>query len=78
MDAFGIDDSITLGGRQTTLREEHQVGKVALVRNLVAQPHQQPSAYWAIVRKDLETAAKFQISKNDFKLLSGSRATGRC
>jgi hypothetical protein len=70
-EAFGIDDPIMLGGRQTTLREEHQIGKVALVRNLVAQPHKQPSAYWAILRTDGETAAKFQISRNDFKLLSG-------
>ena len=76
-DAFGIDDPITLGERQTTLREEHQLGKVALVRgNLVVQPRKQPLAYWAVLRQDWETAARFQISKDDFKLLGG-RFPGR-
>ena len=72
-EAFGIDDPLTLDGRQTTLREEHQRGKVALVRgNLRASASRRTFAYWAIVRIDRDAAAQFRISKDDFKLLAGS------
>ena len=70
-ESVGIDDPITLGGRQTTLRIEHGLGKVALVRgNLMVQPRQ-PLAHWALVRKDWESVEQFRISAADFKLLNG-------
>ena len=71
-ESVGIDDPITLGERQTTRRVEHGLGKVALVRgNLVQQPCKRPFAYCAVVRKDGDSAERFQISASDFKLLSG-------
>jgi hypothetical protein len=68
----GIDDPITLGGRETTLREEYQRGKVTLVRgNLGTHASDGPFAYWAVVRTEREGAERFRISSGDFKLLSG-------
>ena len=67
-----IDDPITLGGRQTTLRQEYQLGKVALVRS-TREPatSSQSRVYLAVVRQEWESIVEFRISKEDFKQLSG-------
>ena len=68
----GIDDPISVAGRQTTLRAEYQLGKVTLVRgNRGPVIGQNLFGHWAMVQKDWESTEQFQISSNDFKLLSG-------
>lgn len=68
---IGVDDRIEIAGRQTTLRAEYQLGRIALVRGSSnARMSEPPFSFWALVRKDWESVERFRISRTDFKLLS--------
>jgi len=69
---FELDEKINLAGRITTLREQHQNGKLYTIRgNNGPVFSKDPVGHWAVVMKEANSTEQFGISEADFQYLRG-------
>ena len=62
---FGLDETIRLAGRNTTIREQFGLGKTT------PMPVKSPYQYRVSIEKDGQSSEAFDISEADFKFLGG-------
>ena len=71
---FGLDQSINLAGRMTTIRQQHEDGKVSAHRLAVTRASDGvtgPVHCFAIIQKDDMSTEQFPISEPDYNYLMG-------
>jgi hypothetical protein len=70
---YGLDETIDLGGKPTTIREQHSARNAHPLRAARGPTiSKDPSGHWVSVRRD-DTGAyeEFDISEADYKTLAG-------
>lgn len=66
-DLIGLDDQITFGGEDTTIRKEHQAGRVKSIRgNKGPTVGKDTFGHWAVI-----DGHSFPVSQEDFAFLRG-------
>ena len=69
---YGLDETITLAGKPTTIREQHSAGNVGAFRSASGPSlAKDPSRHSVNIQRDDAGFEEFDISEADFKTLRG-------